>query len=128
MLLEVLLALALFVTAAAILGASLLTSTATAARVKVESEAVSLAQSKMAEIAAGAAAIQETGATEFGDDLPGWEYEVAVEDLLDTQGLKRVTVTVNYAGSPQPYSYQLTQMFFDQAGQQTTSAPAGGGT
>jgi Tfp pilus assembly protein PilV len=121
-LLEVLLALTLFVVAATVIGGAMLNSVRASAHLRTESDGVNLAQSKLAELVAGAAPVVDTGVTDFGDDLPGWKYQIEATDLIDTPGLKRVTVTVSKDDPADPYQFSLTQWVFDQSG---TPADAG---
>ncbi len=122
MLLEVLIALSIFVFAAAVVGTGLRTTLDAAMDIREAGKAANLAQSVLAELSAGGLELTDAEATAFAageeEDQPpqqeeGWTYEIAVEDIPGTPGLKRVTVIVRNDNGPRPRTCRLTQWMLD---------------
>jgi type II secretion system protein I len=92
---EVVIALAIFAGAIAALSQALSTATRAALQSRMESQAVLLCQTKLAEIVAGAVPSTSTGATAFTESgLEGWTWSVEVTPAGHT-GINQVSVTVN---------------------------------
>ncbi len=77
-----------------------------------------LCESKMEEIAAGAAA-RETVSSTPCETKEGWQYSVTVT-ALDQAGLSEIRVTVEQSDRPQPLSFTLVRWMMDST-QQTVS-------
>ena len=118
-LLEVLIALTIFVIAAAVVGSAMRSSMDTVMDIRLAGKATDLAQSVLAELSIGALELVETSPRPFAEDEesepvePGWTYEIAAEDIPDAPGLKRVTVTVAYDDPRRPHVCRLTQWMLD---------------
>ncbi len=120
-LLEVVLALTLFVLAATVIG-SALRSTATAShRIERDVRALNLAQTILTELVTGQLDLIDTPPTDFTEKeeqegaaaepdpmLEGWTYEIETEELVDLPSLLCVTVTVRH-DEPDPAFCLLTQ-------------------
>jgi hypothetical protein len=126
-LLEVLLSLALFISAATVLGMAVRASTGAAARVRDETMAANLAETVLAELAI-ADELVDIPPTEFltegeaveGEPVnvaEGWTKEVVVADVPDSPGLKRVTVIIRGGEPTRPTVLRLTQWMIDPAGE-----------
>lgn len=119
-LLEVLLALTLFVLAAAVVGSALRSCLAATARIRVQGRAMDLAQTVLAELATGQLEMIGTSPSEFvretedGEETfaEGWTYEIEIDELTDMPDLKAVTVTVRDDQTHQPTVCRLTQWIF----------------
>ena len=113
MLLEVLLALTLFVISAAVVGSALRTAMGAIGDMHRQTQAANLAQSVLADLATGRIEVAQTPPTPYGeeDEDPDelWTYEILTEDLTDAEDLVRVTVIVQYADPVYPCSCRLTQ-------------------
>ena len=118
-LLEVLTALALFGIAAAVIGAAMRQSMAVAVDMRVQIEAMNLAETALARLQTGEIAMEPVAATAFDEDNPLWTYEVAVEPVdPETPALQRVTVTVsNGTETLHPRTFTLTQWMYSPAGE-----------
>ncbi len=112
-LLEVLIALALFVVAAAVIGSALRSAMAAATDMRRENQAADLAQTVLAELNAGILKLEAVPATAFDEDDPEWTYEVAVEEIEDDPALKRVTVIVRNADALAAGPHRLTQWMLE---------------
>jgi type II secretory pathway component PulJ len=120
-LLEVLIALSLFVMAAAVIGTGMRTCTRSMRTTKLSAKAANLAQTVMTRIEAGQLEMVEAAPKDFGTDelMPspydaGWTYEVLVEALTDSPGLKVVSVVVRSPEAVQPaQACRLSQWMFD---------------
>ena len=92
-----------------------------------------LCESKMEEIAAGAAA-RETVSSTPCETKEGWQYSVTVT-ALDQAGLSEIRVTVEQSDRPQPLSFTLVRWMMDSTQQtgsgatpsSTSSQPASSG-
>jgi type II secretory pathway pseudopilin PulG len=103
-LLEVILALVLFVAAAAILTATMNTSMASVERQKLSLRAENLASSVLAEIQLGARPVESASAIVFEPPFDDWSGEIAVTPT-ETEGgsasqLSLVEVVVRHKGTP----------------------------
>jgi len=78
-LLEVLIALTIFLTATTIIGQLVSTGSQAAIGAQLKAEAARRCESVMAEAIAGAIPLETTGATTFGDD-PLWTWSLAVDE------------------------------------------------
>ena len=114
-LLEIVLALALFVLTAAVVGSALARSLDAMRLAKTEAQAMNVAASVLADLQVGRIAEPaETPPTPYRlnetdeDTKTPWTYELAVEELDGAPGLKRVTVTVAHADGILRRPVQLT--------------------
>jgi len=119
-LLEVLISLSIFVFAAAVVGAGLRSTLDAAMDIREAGKAANLAQSVLAELSAGGLELTNAEPTAFAAgeeeaDSPekGWTYEIAVEDIPGTPGLKRVTIIVRNDNGLRPRTCRLTQWMLD---------------
>jgi len=112
-LLEVVLALTLFVMSAAVVGSCLRGALGTANDLRAQGEALNLAETVLTELNAGVLALDAVPATPFDEDDPSRTYEIAVEPIADDPSLKRVTVTVRLTDALRPTSCRLTQWMLD---------------
>jgi len=126
-LLEVVLALALFVSGALVVLAGLNSALRTARRVQFEARAADLAVTLLSEIQIGVATLENAGPTAYEEpELAGWSWQVATADeeqLTDGPPFKRVQVVIR---SPDGFSCRLAQTVeYDQAtGQVAGLVPA----
>jgi hypothetical protein len=81
----------------------------------MQSQAVLLAESKMAEVVSGATAATSTGDSSFGDsDLEGWTYNINVSAGGHT-GINQVTVTVQcHQAENVDATFSMTRLLRDQ--------------
>lgn len=112
-LLETLLAMGIFVAAAALLSRLVLLGIENAEYSLLQSRALNLAQSRLAQLEAGILLAEETGPLPAEED-PDWRWSLSVEPLDDV-GLYRVEVRVeNIApGAGQGYSLRLARYHFE---------------
>jgi len=110
-------ALALFGVSAAVIGVAMRQSMAVAVDMRVQAEAVNLAETALARLQTGEIAMETTPATAFDEDDPVWTYEVTVEPIdPETPGLQYVSVTVsNGPEALYPRTFTLTQWVYDPA-------------
>lgn len=119
-LLEVLIALTIFVMAAAVVGSAMRSSIDAVTDIRLSTKAANIARSVLAELSIGMLEMTETGPEPFVLDEEaeppeeGWTYEVAAEDMPDMPGLKIVTVTVTNADARRPHTCRLTQWMLDR--------------
>ncbi len=111
-LLEVLVAVTIFVFAAAVVGSAMRSSMQAVADIRLDSQAANLAQSVLAELSIGLLEMVETSGTPLAED-DSWTYEIAAEDLPDAPGLKQVTVTVSDNDPRRPHACRVTQWMLD---------------
>jgi type II secretory pathway pseudopilin PulG len=97
---EVVIALAIFAGAAAVVHLGLSRSLLSAGRLRLQTRAENLALSKLAEIRAGLDEAATSGPNAYEDErLEGWQWSVEVTDVSDTSQappMQRVVVTVDY--------------------------------
>jgi general secretion pathway protein I len=92
---EVVIALAIFAGAIAALSQALSTATRAALQSRMQSQAVLLCQTKLAEVVAGAVPSTSSGDTPFTESgLEGWTWSVSVTPAAHS-GINDVSVTVN---------------------------------
>ena len=122
-LLEILLALSLFVLAAAVIGSAMTSCMAATARIRRQGQAMDLAQTVLAELATGQVEMANTSPTQFIQETEegerviaeGWTYEIELEELTDMADLKCVSVIVRDDQTHQPTVCRLTQWMFAPA-------------
>jgi len=125
-LLEVLVALALFVIAAAVVGSAMSSALRATVEIRTESRAANLAQWILSELEMGTLPMADTPETEFVPDeedepaepatgADAWTYEIVTANMIDTPALKQVTVIVRNADPFAPYECRLTQWMLDTA-------------
>ncbi len=111
-LLEVVIALVLFVVAASFITAGMNSSVDTVERLRLNTHAVNLASSVLAELQMGARSTETNGPAVFDPPFEKWswqiQYEAAQGEIGDTNPLTRVEVIIRH--SEQPIVYRLTQM------------------
>lgn len=120
MLLEIVLALGLFVLAAAVIGSAITSCMAATARIRRQSQAMDLAQTVLAELATGQVEMVNTSPTQFIQETEegerviaeGWTYEIELEELTEMPDLKSVSVIVRDDRTGQPTVCRLTQWMF----------------
>ena len=115
-LLEVLVALFIFLLTFAALGQMITLSGKMATDVSERSQAMRLCQSKMNEFVVGIEPLQSQDGTPFDDDDSDWQWSVDCEEQGNITGLYTVTVTVsrtNQETSDSSGSYKLAQMVLD---------------
>lgn len=120
-LLEVVLALAIFVGAAAVVHMGLSQSMAAARRLRLQARAENLALSKLAEIQAGIIERSASGPNAYEDDDPdlaGWEWTleiVTVSEGTESPPIQRVSVIVRRPGDRM--TYRVTKLLPEQGGE-----------
>jgi type II secretion system protein I len=114
-LLEVIIALTLFVVAAAVIGSATNSSMQATVDMQRSAHAVNIVRSILAEMEIGQVEIADKSETACEDDEDkGWTYTITTEDVADdAPGLKKVTVTVTDSDSFRPHTYHLTQWILD---------------
>jgi general secretion pathway protein I len=113
---EVVIALAIFSGAIVALFEALSTATRAALQARMQSQAVLLAETKMAEVVGGAIQPTSTGDVPFAESgLEGWTYNVNVTPAAHT-GINQVQVTVTCPQAPNPIdaSFSMTRLLRDQ--------------
>jgi type II secretory pathway pseudopilin PulG len=122
--LEVLLALALFAGAAAVIGIGLKASIDGAERLRMSTHAGNLAVSVISELQVGIRSLADTGPEAFGPPFDGWVWEVAAMPWggSETKGesLTRVEVIVRH--EPTAFVYRLAQVIHASAAAGTREA------
>ena len=118
MLLEIVLSVALFVFAAAVVGSAMHSAQTATRRMRLAAQAANLAQTVLADLASGRMELAETPETLYGaheedeqvdpDEL-GWTYEIDTEELSDATNLLKVTVIVRSTDPGVETSSRLTQ-------------------
>jgi len=121
-LLEVLIALTIFVVAATVVGSAMRSSIDAMNDMRRAGHAADLAESVVAELTVAARELADTPPTAFVEGQgggtagqEGWTYQVSVEDVPGAIGLKKVTVTVNDSDPARPQQCRLTQWMVDPA-------------
>ena len=114
-LLEVIIALTLFVVAAAVIGSATNSSMQATVDMQRSAHAVNIVRSILAEMEIGQVEITDKSETACEDDEDkGWTYTITTEDVADdAPGLKKVTVAVTDSDSFRPHTYRLTQWILD---------------
>lgn len=124
-LLEVVLALALFVVAASILTSGLSSSLDAVDRLRLSAHAADLAVTTLSELQLGLKSVSLNGPEPFEPPLEQWDWEILatplVTDFENTGPVQRVEVVIRHLETP--LVYRLTQVMQVDAG----SSPAGEG-
>jgi general secretion pathway protein I len=123
---EVVIALAIFSGAIIALFEALSTATRAALQARMQSQAVLLAETKMAEVVGGALPPTSTGETSFNESgLEGWTYSIKVA-ASPHQGLNQVQVTVKCPQLPNAVdaSFTMTRLLRDQQAFVTSATQA----
>jgi type II secretory pathway pseudopilin PulG len=128
-LLEVVLALILFVGAAAVISSGMTASVAAVERQKLNTHAVNLAVSLLSELQMGRYPLENAGPTPWETPFEDWTWQIEVESTLAVRSseftLKKATITIRHES--QPITYRLTQRFpppNSGASDTTTESPA----
>jgi len=133
-LLEVLLAMTLFVLAASVIASALRSTTTAAMRIRSKTQANNLAQTILAELATGQVELADTPPTDFSEETEegdivnpaeGWAYEITTEELIDLPALTRVTIIVRHEDASQATG-RITQWMLTPADEEEMAAGAGG--
>lgn len=123
-LLEVLLAVVIFVGSAAVLSRLVLIGMESAEYANIQAQAWNIAESRLEELNAGVLSVSSGGTFSLEED-PQWQYTVQSEST-DTNGLYRVTVEVRkLSGKGTGYSLRLLRYYFDESSVQNSTS---GGT
>jgi general secretion pathway protein I len=123
---EVVIALAIFSGAVVALFEALSTATRAALQARMQSQAVLLAETKMAEVVSGAIQPSSTGDVSFNESgLEGWSYRVDVA-TSPHKGLNQVQVTVTCPRLPNSVdaSFTMTRLLRDQQAFVTSATQA----
>ena len=133
-LLEVILALAIFVGAIAVLSRLLIVGVENAETAQWQSQAWLIAESRWSELESGIRTISETGPYEV-EEMPGWQWSMQAESAT-LPNLYRITLTVQCVtnGPGMGTTIQLHRLYFDdtantsqqQSGSGTASTSSGG--
>ncbi len=113
-LLEVLLAMMLFVLSAGVILGAVQASINSVRRIRLQARAANLAVTLLSEIQMGLAERKDEGPTAYEEPLQDWTWQVITEDLTepaDAPPLLRVSVIVENPG--EGFSYRLVQLFPD---------------
>jgi general secretion pathway protein I len=94
---EVVLALAIFVSALLVLGQSITTGTRAAVQSRLRTQAIVRCESKLAEVIAGIEPMQMAGNVPFVDDPTHWHWSLDIADG-PYPGLLELMVSVSYSG------------------------------
>ncbi|MCD6303774.1 MAG: hypothetical protein J7M21_02290 [Planctomycetes bacterium] len=119
-LLEVVLAMALFFMGSLVVLAGLNTALRTGRRIDLEAQAEDLAVTLLSEIQMGLVAVVDDGPNPYDDEaLAGWSWQVATEPIEDTLGLDLpaqtlVEVIIRY--DAEGYVYRLSEIMAEQPG------------
>jgi general secretion pathway protein I len=113
---EVVIALAIFSGAIVALFEALSTATRAALQARIQSQAVLLAETKMAEVVAGVLPPTSSGDVAFTDaGLDGWSYSINVTPATHS-GINQVEVSVKCSQAPNSIdaSFTMTRLLRDQ--------------
>jgi type II secretory pathway pseudopilin PulG len=125
-LLEVVVALVLFVTAATIIGSGLSASVDEVERLRLNVQGDNLAATILAELQMGLQPLESSGPNTFDPPFDKWTWQTVVETLEDpiagTRALQRVEVTIRNQSSP--LVCRLTQLLPEVALASSDNAPA----
>jgi hypothetical protein len=120
-LLEVLVSLAILLMSLAAIGRLVDFGSERALEARLHSQGTRLAQTKLAEVEAGAVALDSTGSGTFDND-PEWSWTVEPESQ-DVPNVYQVTVKVSRDLKGRPFEVSITQWVFDP-NKMGTAAPA----
>jgi len=114
-LLEVILAIALFMSAAGVLGAALHAGMRAGREIRVASQAEDLAVTKLSEIQMGLLDAADAGPNAYEDDgrLADWTWQIvttAADNTVITPGLNEKRVEIIIRNAPANYTYRLTTL------------------
>ena len=127
-LLEVLVALGIFLFALVALGQLVNLGSDRAVEVRQQQRALQRCQSKMAEVIAGAVSLSSSSSDVPFDDDPDWRWSMTDNQSTSVTGLWSVTVTVNHQRSDgTQIQCSLSQMVLDpslRGGTGATSSPS----
>ena len=116
-LLEVMVAVSIMAIALVAVFGSQSQSISLASEAKFSTTAAFLAQSKMAEIEAGLGEGLASDSGDFGDDFPGYFWELEVSDVASgdvgdiSEHLKQIDLAISW-GEDSPYQYRLRLYMF----------------
>jgi len=126
-LLEVVLALVLFVAAASIITVGMNTSVESLERLRLNTHALNLAASVLAEVQMGVLPADANGPVEFDLPFENWTWEIQSEsvqgEIGDTNPLTRVEVVIRHI--EKPIVHRLTQIMRFDPEEEGTYAPLG---
>ena len=134
-LLEVILALAIFVGAIAVLSRLLVVGVENAETAQWQSQAWLIAESRWSEIEAGIRSFNDPGPYAV-DEMPGWQWGLETESM-QLANLYRITLTVQCVtnGPGMGTTIQLSRLYFDalsatsqQSSSTSSSSSSSGGT
>jgi type II secretory pathway pseudopilin PulG len=127
-LLEIVLSVALFVLAAAVVGSALRSSIDAATRLREQAQAANYAESALSEMLCGITPMQTSpptvpedqtavsngGTSQSGASPPGqqWTCETILENSSDAPNLRKITVIVRNDDPSRPVEQRLTQWIF----------------
>ena len=103
-LLEVVLALTLLVSAGAIIGMGLQKSIRTAGQISDAAQAADLAVTLVSQLQMGLVERAAQGPVEYAEPMAEWTWQITAEPLADIQGLQCITVTVTHTTTKLAYS------------------------
>jgi hypothetical protein len=107
-LLEVVLALSVFVSATSVILAGVTMCAESAKRLKIQAVAADLAVTLSSELQMGLLATTSAGPSSFQEDrLAGWTWEVRAEAMISVPGMQRVEVIVTHV--PTGRAHRLVQ-------------------
>lgn len=121
-LLEVLIALTIFLMALVSIGTLIDVATQSALDTNAQSIGIRLAQSKLAEIESGVVPVANAASNGTIDEEPGWEYQIE-SSPSDVTNVYLVTVTMRQTRGSKVNEITLSQMIFDPS-QSGTAVPA----
>ena len=132
-LLEVVIAMAMFFSAAAIILGGLSQSGRAMMRLKIEAQAADLAVTKLSEVQMRIVPLVSDGPTAYLDPMQDWSWQLVVESLdnpsMDLPEFKRLVVIITHA--PTHFTYRLQEIMSDAASgdgaADSSGASAGGG-
>ncbi len=120
-LLEIVLALAIFAGASVVVHLGLSRSMAAARRLRLDARAENLALSKLAEIQAGIVEASASGPNSYDEadaDLAGWEWSVGIVTIsegTEAPPMRRVTVTVKKPS--ENIAHRVVRLFPEEGGE-----------
>ena len=130
-LLEIILALTLFVAAAGVILGALHASIESVNRIRTEARAADLAVTLMSEMRMGLVEPKDDGPNEYEDPLEHWTWQIVtceVEDQGGSPPMKRVEIVIRQV--QEGYVYRMAELFAcpDAGGQAVAGAFGPGGT
>jgi hypothetical protein len=126
-LLEVVLALVLFVAAATVLTSALSSSLDGVERLRLETRASDLAVSVISELQLGIKTLSQSGPQPFGTPLEGWTWEVVSSqmqtDLDETNQFKKIEVIIRHEDPALVYRLNQVLQLDEAASSRDTKLP-----